>query len=69
MDCARLVDIVARDLGIFDDLDDGGFARLLVVFNRLSDAEIQAAARDCLLQLGEKFVLEDAVEQWIGFLG
>lgn len=40
VDCARFVEIVARDGGVFHRLDGDEFPRLLVVFNRRSNTNL-----------------------------
>ena len=68
MDGAGFVHIVARNLRIFDDFDDRGLSRLLVVFNRLSYTKVEAATRNGLLKLGEELRFENTVDQGIWFL-
>ena len=68
MDSAGFVDIVTGDCGVFDDFDDGRFARLLVVFNGFSYAKVETTTRDGLLELGEELVFENAVDEGVGLL-
>ena len=69
MNGAGFIEVVAWNLVVFDDFDDGGLAGFLIVFDRLGDPEIEAAARDGLLEMGEEFVFEDAVDQRVRLLG
>ncbi len=68
VDGARLVEIVAGDLRVFNDFDDRRLARLLVVLDGISYTEVQTTARNGLLEMSEEFGLENTVDQRIRLL-